>query len=370
MLLREGCSMNKDNWDIQFIKPCRFPDEEHRLLTSEYTLHSILSGKIVQINLDNCSIQRMEELTEDATVQDVEEVGLLPLYQILQTGNVSLTCIGVNEMPDWRVQNAHAAYERFCRKFWPGHQDDKDATYREYDLKSKERKVKFVELSDGARCVYGGAYISILQIQNILLSYPEMTPEKRFEIYLHSMIGLLGIVSGFELEISKWAFWSLNTKEINQLVPSVKQRRKDIRENFAKVKSSVQKCREFAFDAAMDLHWLSGSNLSEDLGHDIDINGTRLKLDNWVGTNDHKLYRVSRDIHSTYHDRSTMKKLAITREDELESLQYWRNVDGISKDILSYRYNKGYSDVDDLLSKIDKAIIYIEKDLKKHLPEN
>lgn len=361
--------MSKENWDIQFIKPCRFPEEEHRLLTPEYTLQSFARGRIVQINLDNCSIQRMEDLTEESTIEDVEAVGLLPLYEILQKGMVSLTCIGVNEMPDWRVRNAHAAYERFCRKFWPEHKDDKDATYREYNPECKERKVKFGELNDGARCVYGGAYVAILQIQNIHHSYPDTSPENRFEIYLHSMIGLLGIVSGFELEIAKWAFWDLNKKEINQLVPSVKQRRKDIRENFAKVKSDISKCREFAFDSAMDLHWLSGANLSEDLGHDIDINGTRLKLDNWVGTNDHKLYRISRDIHSTFHDNSTMKRLAITRERELESNLYWRNVDGISKDILSYRYHTGYADVDEMLIKIDKAVSHIEGELIRKFDE-
>ncbi len=361
--------MSKENWDIQFIKPCRFPEEEHRLLTPEYTLQSISKGKIVQINLDNCSIQRMENLAEDATIEDVKAVGLLPLFEILQKGMVSLTCIGINEMPDWRVRSAHAAYERFCRKFWPGHQDDKDATYRQYDPECKERKVKFGDLSKGARCVYGGAYVSVLQIQNIHHSYPETTPEKRFEIYLHSMIGLLGIVSGFELEIAKWAFWKLNKKEINQLVPTVKQRRKDIRENFAKIKNSIPKCREFAFDAAMDLHWLSGANLSEDLGHDIVINGARLKLDNWCGTNDHKLYRISRDIHSTYYDNSTMKRLAITRERELVSNLYWRNVDGISKGILSYRYHSGYSGVEELLVKIDKAVSHVEAELAKKFDE-
>jgi hypothetical protein len=133
-------------------------------------------------------------------------------------------------------------------------------------------------------------------------------------------------------------------KEINQLSPRVKKRRKDIKENFAKVKNNISKCREFAFDSAMDLHWLSGANLSEDLGHNIDINGTRLKLDNWLGTNDHKLYRISRDIYSTFHDNSTMKRLVITRERGLDSTLYWRNVDRISNDILRYRYTSGYTD--------------------------
>lgn len=362
--MQKRLNMSKENWDIQFIKPCRSPYEDHRILTPEYTFKIFSTGKIVQINLDNCSIQRMEELSEDATIKDVEDVGLLPLYEILNNGIVGLTCIGVNEMPDWRVKNAKAAYERFCRKFWPGHNDDKEATDRLYDPQCRERKVKFSELSDEARCVYGGTYLSMLQIQNIHHCYPEATPIQRFEIYLHSMIGLLNIVNGFELEIAKWAFWDLSMKEINQLTPSIKQRRKDIKENFTQIKSNLEKCREFAFDAAMDVHWLSGSNFSEDLGIDIDINGTRRKLDSWVGTNDHKLYRISKDIHSTYYDNSTMKRLAVTRERELESYHYWRSVDRLSRDILSYRYHSGYSGINELPIKIDKAISHVERELK------
>ena len=60
-----------------------------------------------------------------------------------------------------------------------------------------------------------------------------------------------------------------------------------------------------------------------------------------------------------------MKRLAITREKELNSVLYWRNVDGISKEILRYRYQKGYSEVKDLVTKIDKAVSYVEADLEK-----
>ena len=45
----------------------------------------------------------------------------------------------------------------------------------------------------------------------------------------------------------------------------------DIKYNFTKVKSTLDKCREFAFDAAMDIHWLSGANLAEDLNLSINI---------------------------------------------------------------------------------------------------
>lgn len=355
--------MKKENWDIQFIKPCRYPEEEHWMLTPEYTVSAIKNRKIVQINLDNCSIQRMEELPEEATVKDVEEVGLLPLYEILNSGMVSLTCIGLNEMPDWRVEGARAAYERFCRKFWPGHQDDKDATFRPYDPNSKERKVKFTDLEDGARCTYGSAYVSVLQIQNILLNYPELSPTEKFEAYLHGITHLLGIVSAFELEIAKYAFWDLRKSEINQLSSEIKQRRKDIRENFAKTRPTLSKCKEFSFDAAMDVQWLSGANLSEDLGATIEIEGMKFELDNWVGTNDYKLYRISRDIHSTMYGGSTMKRLAYCREEEIAKLPYWKRVDDTAKNILQYRDRNGHANVDNLLSKIDKAVLHLEEQI-------
>jgi len=353
------------NNEIKFIKPCRYPEEEHRKLTPEYTIGALRNGRIVQINLDNCSIQRMEQLNENSTIDDVEEVGLLPLCQILQNGMVSLSAIGINEMPDWYVENAHAAYQLFCRKFWPGHKDDKDATFREYDPNNYNRKIVFDELPNDARCTYGSAYIAILQIQNIKLNYSELTPERQFETFLYSMIGYLDIVSGFELEIAKYSFWNLTANQINQLPPKIRQRRRDIKDNFSKFKTDLNKCKHFAFDAAMDLHWLSGANLSEDFGHVLEIDGVQLKLDNWVGTNDHKLYRISKDIHSAPFSGSTMKRLAITREEYFSADPYWIHVDSISKSILQYRLDAGYSRKEDLLKRIDAAVSQICADLEK-----
>lgn len=353
----------KDNWEIQFIKPCRLLQEEHRLLTPEYAASIISLGKIVQINLDNCSIQRMEMLNDNSSLQEVEEVGLLPLVNILKTGLVSLTAIGVNEMPDLRVPEACAAYERFCRMFWSGHKNDQEATSRAYDETNTAKKVDFNCLEDGARCTYGPAYVSIMQIHNIQLNYKHETPEKQFELYLYSIISLLGVISAFELEIAKYAFWDISSKEINQLSDDVRIRRKDIKENFTKVKSSMAKCKEFAFDAAMDIHWLSGANFAEDLNVYLDIDGKRLRLDNWVGTNDHKLYRISRDIFSVYHDGSNMKRLAVTREDELSSSTYWQNVDFYSKSIMEFRNKEHHRGINGLLDRIDKAVQYVEDEL-------
>ena len=358
--------MAKENWDIQFIKPCRPSSNKIPRLSPAYTRQKALQGRIVQVNLDNCSLQRMETLTEKSTMKDVEAVGLLPLIELLKTGLVSLTAIGVNEMPDCRVGEAHAAFERFCRKFWPGHKDDLDATYKQYDPESTKRKLEFRDLSDGERCVYGGAYISILQMQSISHQYPNATPQFKFEIYLHSMVSLLEILSAFELEIAKWVFWKLDMKDINQLSEEIKQRRKDFKDNFGRIKSKISKCREFALDAAMDVCWLTGASLSEDLGCDINIDGTRRKVEHWLGTNDHKLYRISQHAYWIFHDYSRMRIFSPTRDKELQST-YWRDVDRICNDVLIYRQRAGYKNKTEQLRKIDLALEHVEGELIKNL---
>lgn len=357
--------MSKDNWDIQFIKPCRLPDDEHLQLTAQYSINAMARGRLVQINLDNCSIQRMEDLSQSATLDDVEAVGLLPLYHLLHHGRVALSAIGIHEMPDRKVEGARRAYYRFCKKFWPGHVDDHEATSRAFDPHATAAKVRFSDLEDGSRTVYGSAYVAMLQIQNIKLSYPGLAPEEQFRIYLHSMIHLLNIVSAFELEIAKYAFWALSKSQINNLEPAIKQRRKDIRENFAKVGTDLDKCRNIAFDAALDLHWLSGANLAQDAGADIEIGGKRFLLDNWVGTNDHKLYRINRDIHSTFFGGSTMKMLVTAREEALERLPYWQAVDSFARETLRYRAAHGHPGVTDLLMRIDSAVQHLEQEIHK-----
>lgn len=312
-----------ENKEIKFIKPCRMRHEEHRMLTPELAVAAIRQKRVVQINLDNCSIQRMEMLPPDPSLDDVKEVGLLPLVDILQSAPVALSAIGINEMPDKYVSRARAAYEKFCAKFWSSHQDDIEATQRDYDANSVAKTIEFNELSDGQRSTYGSAYVALLQIQNIRRTYPAKSPEQQFEIYLYSMIGMLNMVSAFELELAKHAFWDVSANEINQLPDSAQGRLRDIKENFTKLQSSLQKCKERAFNGAMDIHWLSGANLSQDLNLTLKIGETELLVDNWVGTNDHKLYRISKDIHSVYAEGSTMKRLACTREAALEKYQYW-----------------------------------------------
>lgn len=354
-----------ENTEIRFIKPCRRRDEAHRMLTPEYAELMNQLGRRVQINLDNCSLQRMEQLPANPTLDDVEEVGLRPLVDILQQAPIALTAIGLNEMPDVWVGGARDAYERFCAQFWPGHFNDVEATAREYDPNSLAKKVEFKHLNEGRRCTYGSAYVALLQIQNIRRTYQSWRPEQQFEIYLHSMITMLNMVSGFEVEIAKHVFWEVDANAINQLPKSVQSRLRDIKENFSKLQSSMQKCRQFAFNGAMDLHWLSGANLAEDLGLTIKIGSANLVVDNWVGTNDHKLYRISKDIHSVYHGGVSMKRVAITREPELGAVEYWKEVDRMTNDILGYRLRTGYTPLDDLLPRIDRSVALIEDDLVK-----
>ncbi|WP_220348422.1 hypothetical protein [Alkalilimnicola ehrlichii] len=117
------------------------------------------------------------------------------------------------------------------------------------------------------------------------------------------------------------------------------------------------------------MHWLSGANLSEDLGTTLKVGNLELAVDNWVGTNDIKLYRISRDIHSVPREGSTMKVLAFSREPELEASAYWRSIDRMALDVLLHRKQVGYGEVDQLLERIDGAVAHLEEQLLKVLPE-
>lgn len=326
-------------------------------------------GRIVQIGLDNCTLQRMEELPVKPSRAAAEVVGLLPLIEFLQHApGVALTAMGTHEMPGNRVAKAKWAYENFCSTFWPGHRDDVEALHRDYDEDSKDRWVEFTELGEGARCVYGPSYVALLQMQNIRRTYLSLSPEEKFEAYLHSMAGMLDLVSGFELEIAKYAFWEISHVGIDRLPNQVRVRRADIKENFTRQQSTVRKCKRAAFNGAMDLHWLSGANLSEDLGCSIKTDSGEFALDNWVGTNDLKLYRICRDLHSAPHKGSKTKRFVHTRESALKEIPYWRNVDRISKDVMLYRHAGGYRSLDrTLLSCVDSAVNHLEGELRKVL---
>lgn len=114
----------------------------------------------------------------------------------------------------------------------------------------------------------------------------------------------------------------------------------------------------------MDIYWLSGANLAENLGATININSKKYKTENWVGTNDHKLFSICQDIHSVYINGATMKGLATTREDVLAQQPYWNFVDHFANSIMEYRKRRGYRSIDELLHRVDSAVKHIESELK------
>jgi len=326
-------------------------------------------GHIVQIGLDNCTLQRMEELPLKPSRAAAEAVGLLPLVEFLERApGVALTAMGTHEMPGKRVVWARWAYENFCSAFWPGHKNDIEATHREFDEDSTNRWVEFTELREGARCVYGQSYVALLQMQNIRQTYLSLSPEEKFEVYLHSMANMLDMISAFELEIAKYAFWEISHVGIDRLPDQVRLRRSAIKENFTKQQATVNKCKRAAFNGAMDLQWLSGANLSEDLGATIKTDVGEYLLDNWVGTNDLKLFRISRDMHSTPFSGSNTMRFVRSRESVMAALPYWRNVDQMAKDVMLYRQASGYRSLDEtLLLNIDIAVKHLEGELQKKL---
>lgn len=357
----------QDNSVIHFIKPCRRFDEGPRQLTPAYARAQAAQGRVVQVNLDNCSLQRMERLPEKPRLEDAEAVGLLPLVELLQNAPLALTAIGLDEMPDRWVGGAINAYQRFCAAFWTGHQDDAEATQRTFDPLSTARTLQFDDLPEGSRLAYGGAYVALLQMQRISHGFPAMADAKKFEAYLHSIIGSLNIVSAFELEIAKYAFWTPAEPEVHRLPDRVRSRRRDIAENFTKLQRSVEKCRSAALNGAIDLYWLSGANLAEDIGLSLGLGEVRLPVDAWVGTNDVKLYRICEDIHSVSGYASTMMRLATAREPEMSRFRYWSEVDRMSKDVMLYRAQTQTDENQDRLGRIDAAAALLEGELRQLL---
>lgn len=54
-------------FEIKFIRPCLSIYENNKVLTPAYALQCLTLKKVIQINLDNCSLQRMEELSSTST---------------------------------------------------------------------------------------------------------------------------------------------------------------------------------------------------------------------------------------------------------------------------------------------------------------
>lgn len=317
----------------------------------------------VQISLDNCTIQRMESLTENSTLDDVDEVGLYPLYRILnECPNVLLASLGTIEMPGSKVSNANYSYELFCKKFWENSRNTPDAIYRDFD--ELEKKVEFGNLEENSQQVIGLYYLPFLLIQKILKKCKDKSSKDKLKYYLDEIIRCLDMISGFELEIAKYAFWDLTDKEIMQLPESIRKRRKFIRENFTKEQANFEKCKQFCINAAMDSFWLraiaSGCDKKEHIGNDFYI------TDHFLATNDDKLYFIAKDISPVRECGGSFGyRLLVTRENQLSSSVYWSEVDKLSEEILSFRKSSNQeSKYEEKSKKLSFFIKEIENELQ------
>lgn len=356
--------------EIKFIRHCKNFINIERKLTPEYTLELNSLSKIVQINLDNCVIQRMELLTNTSTIDDVKKCGLFSLVEILQKGNVYLTALGINEMPNCRKTKAIYAYENFCNIFWENHKNDKFATSIEYDNTDINQKLIFENLSEGEQLSYGVIYICMLHIQNIFFNFPHYSPENKFKTYIYGIIQMIDIISAFELEIAKYAFWELTKKDFNYMPKHIHERIQLIKKNFTRHKSNFEKCKEYALNASFDIAWLKYSHLIENLkdskSNTVELNGKLFKIENWFGTTDDKLYKLSKDMYSVYSNNSTAELFSITRDNYMTNISYWKYVDNLSKEILETRLRNNYKSTD-FENKIKNSINYLHNELQKKL---
>jgi len=358
---------------INFIKPFSSFTGSTKVLTLEYIRHMNAQGKIIQIILDNCTIQKMEELydvVDYATLEDLKNTnsGLTPLAEFLQDKslNILMSAVGLHEMPGKYVTKARNSYEKFCRDFWKHSIDDPDATKKEI-LDINEDRLNFSGLEDISRTFYGFSYISLIQIQNILNVYYNKTAEEQFMIYFHSMIGMIDIINGLELELAKYAFWreSLSDREFNSLPEKIKKRVTDIRENFTKPVRTLAKCKASALNGSMDIGFINMIKSLEINGNNkFDINGIKFPIDSWVGTHDTKLFNIVNDIYSVGDGKDIGHIIASVRERELSELSYWEYVDNISYGVLLGRRNKKF-DLNNMLERIDISVLEIEKNLSK-----
>lgn len=256
--------------------------------------------EVIQINLDNCTIQRMERLNEKSTLDDVKEFGLYPLYRLLnECPNISMAALGINEMPGCYVSKARKAYNLFCQKFWQSSMDDPLATNNK--ILSNENFFGFHYLSDAHKKALGCFYLPYLLIQQIFKSDNGSSGIRKLEKYIYGIIFYLDMISGFELEIAKYAFWDIKEKEIHSLPEKIKARRKRIRNNFHKEKHSLEAMQATAMNAAIDTFWIRAIGFGTENIEQLD-NGYSIS-EHWLATNDDKLYVIANDIKPKKHHK-------------------------------------------------------------------
>lgn len=319
--------------------------------------------ELVQINLDNCTIQRMEKINENSTVDDLKTLGLHPLYRLLnESPNVFLCPFGIIEMPGVKVNMAKKGYELFCEKFWPSHINDENQTGLVYD--KNQLKMDIHDLSDDAQYVRS-IYLSYLLMQQILHRHKDKSGVKKFEYYIYGAIHYLDVISAFELEIAKYAFWDIKEKELHNLPKEILTRRKNLKKNFTQLSNSIDKTKANCLNATMDTIWLrAGQLLSQKNNHEELKNGYRIS-EHWLATVDKKLYQSAQDIISIPTPLGFGYFISIYREKEMKNLDYWRQVDSISDNLLLDRRNK-HKNYEEKINNISKCIKEIEDDLGQY----
>lgn len=343
------------------------PNNEVRIYTPNYNNDNIddlikyvkskaFLKEVIQISLDNCTIQRMERLTKQATLDDVKKVGLYPLYRLLnECPNIAIAALGLNEMPSCYVPNAQKSYNLFFENFLKGYQNDPLATNK--IIINNEEKFIFSNLKTNEKKALGPFYLPYLLIQQIYKTDPYISGVKKFEKYLYGIIYYLDTISGFEMEIAKYAFWDIKEKEIHKLPEEIRNRRKRIKNNFCKERNSWESIQASAMNAAMDTFWIRcigfGTDKKEKLPNGYTIS------EHWLATNDDKLYIIANDIKPIKTTRGFGYLLETVREPELLKFPYWKEVDKLANDLLETRKYR-QSKFDFKIDNIEKYILYIK----------
>lgn len=350
--------------DVVFYSPFqRFSNIDDMLIYIR--LKFFLKKECVQINLDNCTIQRMEKLSQESTIEDVKSLGLYPLYIILnKSPNIFLCPFGIHEMPGINISKARESYELFCKKFWPTHIDDPRATSLKYD--KNQTTVNFQHLSEEEKYVYGPWYLAYLLIQKIMRCNKNDSAVDKFSRYIHDVIYYLDMISAFELEIAKYAFWDIPEKELHNLPSEIIYRRKNFKKNFISSGKNLERIKRICLNAAMDTLWLKGCQAKSTLDAPEDLgNGYKL-TETWLATTDEKLYKSSNDIESIPTKNGFGYFVKVFREKEMKKYEYWNIVDSISDGILIQRSLSNKNNFSSKMNNISNSINEIEGELKEY----
>lgn len=352
--------MNANN--VRVYSPILSSDNLEHLIW--YAKYKNRLKEAIQINLDNCTIQRMERLDKNSTVEDIKKLGLYPLYKILtECPNILISALGINEMPGCYISRAREAYNLFCKKFIPSYVDDPNATNKPFNV--EEEKIIFRDLPLDTQKALGCFYLPYLLIQYIYKYNSGQSGLDKFRHYLYGVIHYLDMVSAFELELAKYAFWEINDKSvIHTLSSEIKERRKRIRKNFVKERNSLNSIRAACLNSAMDTYWIRSICIGTDEREAI-LNGYTI-CEHWLATNDDKLYIIANDIKPVQSINGFGYIIESVREKELLEFSYWKEVDNLSSKVLNDRKYLSDSQFDIKIENITESISQLDDALEKY----